>query len=123
MDYDGLILVDYGSCGLILVVVVWRRGVVKLILGNCYGGQQWLDEFRVWLQWSMMVDLGFAIVVGCGCSWCSDLVGVGCGQWLWLVLHLFIFIVVVFQVILMCCIYYFNILYGKIEYQVNCKIV
>ena len=27
-----------------------------------------------------MVDLGFAIVVGCGCSLCSDLVGVGCGQ-------------------------------------------
>ena len=41
MDYDGLILVDYGSCGLILVVVVWRWGVVKLILGICYGGQQW----------------------------------------------------------------------------------
>ena len=63
-----------------------------------------------------MVVGQFWAVVGCGGSWCSDLVGVGCGQWLWLILYLFIFIVVVFQVILMCCVYYFNILYEKIEY-------
>ena len=114
MYYDGLILVDYGGCGLIMVVVLRRKGVVRLILGLCYGGQQWLDEFGVWLWWSMVVGRFWA-VVGCGGSWCSNLVGVGYGQWLWLILYLFIFIVVVFKVILICCLYYFNILYGKIK--------
>ena len=86
MDYDGLILVDYGGCGLIMVVVLRRKGVVRLILGLCYGGQQWLDEFGVWLRWSMVVGRFWA-VVGCGGSWCSDLVGVGCG---WFCIYLFL---------------------------------
>ena len=47
----------------------------------------------------------------------------GSGWWQWVVvgdfvfiyIYIYIYIVGVFKVILMCCIYYFNVLKGKIE--------
>ena len=37
------------------MVVIRRRVVVGLILGFCYIGQWWLDDFRVRLRWLVVI--------------------------------------------------------------------